>query len=402
MISSCFLLTDPNLRCKTDDNCCQYSTSTHTGPLLPPKTSPIQANISQPIHCPVQESFISLLQNRLEVETTLGITNFQLPWDVEIRTADASQNASQLADNGSHDKLVRCEGDIENVGQGQQSANQKAADNNGSRKEGSRKKETERSVTQLEEYIFQLQVKLTEKVDRVEKLEKDRRQVISGLTRFRNSMAELQEVRKENADLRKHVEKMEQKYQGLHEEMTAVKTHNHHLVLELNKLKQILNRGDTMSTPLTNGDWLSSGDYVSSIRSPLNAMSPKKFLARGASSPELTELKVKAETADAKGHYDLYSATLPVFRSIDQSCLVNIMAKLTQQLKERMLSWNQHLLLDIPGHPWQHDVDYMIIDGLPVSDDEDPERELPSRFSLRICHREKNYVLTVSHSEYID
>ena len=362
---------------------------------------PTRSDISPTGHPPVQESFNYFPQTQYEAEPTADVRHHHRSEDVSVGMPDrngsgydmldAPFSGSQYASNSSR-VVASGEGHSNNVGQGQQSPSQKAAENS------SQRKKPERTRSQLEEYVFQLQVKLTEKIDRVEKLEKDRRQVISGLTRFRDSLAELKKTQKENVELHKRIETTEQKYRAAYEELTAVKAHNHHMAVELDRLKERLDgKHDATATPQTSGDWLSSDDF--SVTNTHRAAFSMKFLARGASSPELTALSGKADTvAEAKGVSDLYSATLPVFRSIDRSSLVTITARLREELTARSSSWNQHLLLDIPGRPWQRGVDYEVVDGLPTPDAQDPEREFPSTFSVRVYHKDKNYVLKVSET----
>ena len=414
-----FPFADAHLLCKMGDTrCCQYSITSNTAGIDTPQVTPLiramsiseriiptRSDVSPSGHPPVQESFKYFPQIQNETEPTADIKHRHSNEDFCVGMPDrngsacgmldAPFNGSQYASNSSNGVLVSCEGHSNNVGQGQQ----KATENGGGRKDGSQRKKPERTRSQLEDYVFQLQVKLTEKIDRVEKLEKDRRQVISGLTRFRDSMAELKKAQKENVELRKCIETTEQKYGAVCEELTAVKAHNHHMALELDRMKERLDgKCDATATPQTSGGWLSSDDF--SVNNTHRAAFSMKFLARGASSPELTALSGKAETvAEAKGYSDLYSATLPVFRSIDQSSLVTITAKLREELIARSSSWNQHLLLDIPGRPWQRGVDYEVVDGLPMPDAQDPEREFPSTFSVRIYHKDKNYVLKVSETE---
>ena len=228
-----------------------------------------------------------------------------------VATNGSDRVTHETTGHGSHVMLMSCEGRLENVGQGQQSANQRTADNS-----GIGWCETHVSIARLEEYVFRLQVKLTEKMDRIEKLENDRRRVISGLTRFRYSMATLQIVHKDNAALRKHVERTEQKYRSLQEEMTAVREHNRHLVSQLGELKL---RPDGECEPSSSDDFLCTVNSSHDDK-PSNA------------SPEVTALKGKAGTmVDSRGDCNLFNATLPLFRSIDQSCLNDIATKLSQQ-----------------------------------------------------------------------
>ena len=293
--------------------------ASNTEPLTPPPRTPIRATFSQPIPHPVWEETLGCIpQNIREVETTTELSISQNFENVEMNASD--RVAHKTIGEGSHVVLVPCEGHLENVGQGQQSATQRTANNS------SCLIETQMPIAQLEDYVFRLQLKLTEKADRIEKLENDRRRVISGLNRFRYSMATLQRVHKENAALCKRVERTDQKYKSLQEEMTAVREHNRHLVSELGELKPRLDgECENMENTLSSSDMLSSDDFQSSVNSSHNGISSN-------SSPELTALKVNAETmADIRGDHDIFDTKLPPFRSIDQSCLSDITTKLSQQ-----------------------------------------------------------------------
>ena len=251
------------------------------------------------------------------METTTELSISQNLLDVDMNISDRVTH--ETVGNGSHVMLMPCEGRLENVGQGQLSANQRSANNS------SCLIETQMPIAQLEDYVFRLQLKLTEKADRIEKLENDRRRVISGLTRFRYSMATLQRVNKENAALCKHIERTEQKYKSLQEEMTAVREHNRHLVSELGELKLRLDgECENIETTLSSSDLLSSDDFLQSVNSAHYGISSN-------SSPGLTALKVKSETMADIRDRDIFDTKLPPFRSVDQSCLSDISTKLSQQ-----------------------------------------------------------------------